>query len=275
MRPGRYCGPDPTRSTAVGVLGGWYPERRVRVVVVIPLVLVACGRLGFEEPAPSSDGAVGDGAASDGPAGDGPIGGIDAAIDAPVAGPGTTTFGETPTANVTSVTTDAYMSDEGGSTTSNYGGSTSLGCEGSEKRALLRFDLSSLAPGTPVTSVVLRLSFTGGAAGTVMFRPVLEAWTEGTQSGAAGVVNHLQRTAGTSWTTVGAGSPGSSGASFMSFTASSGANTVALPAATVQSWVDTPSTNFGILIACSGDSNISSRENATTTSRPQLDVTHQ
>jgi len=255
--------------------GGWYPEPGVRAVVEIPLVLVACGRFGFEEPAPSSDSPLGDSASNDGPAGDGPVGGIDAAIDAPITGPETTTFGETPTANVTNVTADAHMSSEGGSTTNNYGASTSLDCEGTEKRALLQFDLSSLPPGTPVTGVQLHLQFTGGAGSTVTIRPVLEAWTEGTQSGTTGVVNHVQRTIGTSWTTAGAGSPGSSGASIMSFSASSGANTVALPAATVQSWVDTPSTNFGVLIACSGDSTISSSENATTSSRPQLDVTHQ
>jgi hypothetical protein len=228
--------------------GRWYPRRSVRLVVVVPMVLVACGRLGFEEPA--------------------------ASIDAPVAGPGTITFGETPTANVTNVTADAYMSDESGETTRNYGGATRLDCEGSEKRALLRFDLSTLVPGTPVTSTLLHLQFTS-ASGTVTLRPVLEAWTEGTQTGAAGVVNYVQRTAGTSWTTVGAGSPGSSGASIASFAASTGANTVALPADTVQGWVDTPSTNFGIRIDCSGDTSVASRESATTTSRPQLDVTHQ
>jgi len=253
---------------------GWYPGHGVRVALMTALVLGGCGRLGFDEPDAGTD-PSGDGPPTDGPAGDGPVGGLDAAVDAPAAGPGTTTFGETPTADVTNVTADAYVSDEVGSTTSNYGGSTSLGCEGTEKRALLRFDLSSLAPGTPVTSALLRLHFSAGGASTVNLHPVLEAWTEGTQSGTAGVVNQVQRTAGTSWTTAGAGSPGSAGASIASFAASTGANTVALPAATVQGWVNTPSTNFGVVIACSGDSSFSSSENATSSSRPQLEVTHQ
>jgi len=243
------------------------------VVVVLSLLAVGCGRFGF----PNADG----GSASDGPidggdgGGGGGDGGADAAIDVMVVGPGTTTFGETPAADVTNVTADTSLSTEAGSTMTNRGASTTLECETSQKRTLVRFDLTALAPGTPVTGVQLHLQFGGSGGSTATLRPLLESWTEGTQSGTTGVANSVQRTSTANWTTAGADAPGSAGASIASFAASTGANTVALPVATVQGWINNPASNFGIMIACTGDSSIVSRENATATSRPQLDVTHQ
>ena len=229
----------------------------MRALMLVPL-LCACGRLDFSDPIIDA-----------GPGGDGHR------IDGMVVGPGTTGFGETPTATVTDVTTDTSISSEAGSTMNNRGASTSLECEAAQKRTLLRFDLSALAPGTPITSATLHLEFGGTTNGMATISPVLEAWTEGTQIGGAGVANNLQRTTTANWTTAGAEAPGSAGASIASFTIASGANTTTLPTATIQGWVNDGSTNFGVVIACSGDSTILAHENAMATSRPELDVTHQ
>lgn len=240
--------------------------------VVVLGGLIGCGRFGFHEPTDARD--LDGPASSDGvPTGDGPAA-IDAPVDVPV-GPGTTRFGETPTSDVMGVTADTELSSEGGSTTTNYGASTSLECEGSQKHVLLRLDLSALAQGTVVTSAQLHLTFSNGSPGTITIRPVLEDWVEGTQAGSTGVANNVQRTATANWTTAGANAPGSAGAAIATMAGVTGANTIMLPTVTVQGWIDTPSTNRGVTVVCAGDTRLAPRESATATSRPQLDVMHQ
>ena len=221
----------------------------MRALMLVPL-LCACGRLDFSDPIIDA-----------GPGGDGHR------IDGMVVGPGTTGFGETPTATVTDVTTDTSISSEAGSTMNNRGASTSLECEAAQIATPTRYSLQ--------LSATLHLEFGGTTNGMATISPVLEAWTEGTQIGGAGVANNLQRTTTANWTTAGAEAPGSAGASIASFTIASGANTTTLPTATIQGWVNDGSTNFGVVIACSGDSTILAHENAMATSRPELDVTHQ
>jgi len=185
----------------------------------------------------------------------------------------TTSFGETPTATVNGVTFDTEVSNEAGSTGANFGASTMLECQINQKRVLIRFDLSALAPGTVVVSAQLHVGMSG-SSGTTTIHPVLESWTVGTQNGTAGVANNTQRTAVANWTTAGALPPGSAGSAIATFTMITGWNTVALPGATVQSWIDVPGTNFGVMIDCGGDDNVHPSESSTTTQRPQLDVVH-
>lgn len=186
---------------------------------------------------------------------------------------GTTSFGETPTATVNGVTFDTQVSNEAGSTGANFGASTTLECQINQKRVLFRFDLSALAPETVVVSAQLHVGMSGGS-GTTTIYPVLESWTVGTQNGTAGVANNTQRTAVANWTTAGALPPGSAGSAIATFTMMTGWNAVTLPAATVQGWINTPGTNFGVMIDCGGDDNVHPSESSTATQRPQLDVVH-
>jgi hypothetical protein len=231
-------------------------------------VVCACGRSGF---GPEIDADV----QVDATAGDGNI--VDP-IDAP-AGSTVTTFGETPTANVKNVTSDTYITSEIPQNAYNYGAWPSVSVEGSQKKALVRFDVSSLPPGTQL--VAARLHFRATyleSSTTVAIAPILEQWTEGTQSGVAGVANNTQRTATQNWTTLGAGSPGSSGAMLASVQVTAvGTIGVDLPVATVQGWIDAPGSNFGVVLSATGgggDLRVSSSNASTASECPELVLTY-
>jgi hypothetical protein len=197
-------------------------------------------------------------------------------FDAP---PGSTvvTFGETPTATFKGVTQDTYLTNDTSLvSTFNYGASTRLFVEGTQARALVRFDVASLPASAQLVSARLRVTLTSlEISTTVTVLPIREAWTEGSQNGAAGAANYTQRTATQSWTTAGAGA-GSTGASIASAsTTATGSLGVDLPIATIQSWRDASSTNFGIALGASGgDFSISSSNDTPAANRPQLIVTY-
>lgn len=205
-------------------------------------------------------------------------------LDAPIgpdvpAGSVTEVFGETPNASRTNVTADTYVSNEGASQGDNFGGRTSLSFESTEKRALLQFDLSAIPPGKVVVSARLHLEVDGENSGAmVTMSPILEGWTEGSQSGSPGVANFTQRTATQDWTSAGVQTPGSAGATIITFPAPTTPTIVSvdLPIATIQSWVDAPNANFGVVMAANGggDVSVASSEATTATSRPELVVTY-
>lgn len=208
----------------------------------------------------------------------------DAQVDAPAvvdpfdAPPGSVviTFGETPSATVKGVTADTYLSSELTSATFNYGAATSLSIETTQKRTLIRFDVSALPASAQLVSARLHLNVTSlELSTTIMVSPILEAWTEGTQNGAAGVANYTQRTSTQNWTTAGAGA-GSTGTSIASLqTSALGEIGLDLPIATIQSWRTTPATNFGVALSASGgDLSVSSSSNSNATGRPELVVTY-
>ncbi|HSD89343.1 MAG TPA: DNRLRE domain-containing protein [Kofleriaceae bacterium] len=242
-----------------------------RVVFVVSVT--ACGRSGFgiEVDAASGSGNPDSAIVTDG---DGSV--VDP-FDAPM-GSVVTKFGETPTSNVMGVTSDTYLNGEAGSVGNNYGGSTSIQVEGSQDRALVKFTLTAIPAGKTILAARLHLYSQSSQAGSAALYPVLEDWTEGTGTGGvAGVANWSMRTATLSWTSAGAGTPGSSGAQIATFTTpGTGAFGVDLPVATVQAWINTPSTNFGLMISATGAADLSfaSSNNATTTNRPELVVTY-
>lgn len=232
--------------------------------IVCMVVLGGCGRLGF--------GSVD----VDASAGDAPVQDAPPDPDAP-AGATVLRFGETPTATNTGVTFDTFLVSEVPQDGNNFGASGTIGCEGIEKRGLLRFDLTAIPPGATIVSARLHLAMTAeSAGGTVTLATLGEAWTEGDLVGASGVANWNQRTAGQAWTTAGAGSPGSAGVQIASFAApQSGAVSADVAATAIQSWVDTPSGNFGAVLSSSGggDVRIDASESATAGNRPELVVT--
>jgi hypothetical protein len=241
--------------------------------VVVLVATTGCGRAGFGIEVDAAQGSAGpdSGVVTDG---DGSI--IDP-IDAPM-GSMVVKFGETPTSNVTGVTADTYVNGEAGSTGNNYGGSTSVQAESSQDRGLVKFTLTAIPAGTTILAARLHLYSTSSQSGSGAIYPVLQDWTEGTGTGgAAGVANWSMRTATQSWTTAGAGTPGSAGAQIATFTTpGTGEFGIDLPVATVQGWVDTPSANFGLMISATGAADLSfaSSNNATPANRPELVVTY-
>lgn len=214
---------------------------------VVALVLCGCGRWGFSEDPALVDGPGGGGGDGNGSAmGDG---------GPPVDAAGTVfTFGERTGAQHTGVTTDTWLSST--NQTANYGGDDNMSCSPANT-ALLRFDVTAIAPGTTVVAAELHIETedTGLSSGSVQVFQVLQPWTEGTNQGASGIANYTQRVSATAWANAGAGAPGSRSATVIGqfdpatlqtdYTVMLGAAGVAA----VQSWVNTPSSNDGLAFA--------------------------
>lgn len=209
----------------------------------------------------------------DGPPGPDAV--ADAAIDARQ--PVTVTFGEAPGTDHSGVTTDAYL--ESANPGANHGADTILWADASPvNNALLRFDLSAIPPGATVTAADLVLTTTLDLLedGTVQVYPALEQWADAGSS-------WNDRATGTPWTDAGA-SPPSSRSTFMiaEFAPNIAATpfTVPLAAGTVQTWIDTPTTNFGVVLISTspgghGTTFISSDDGINVIARPLLRITYQ
>lgn len=180
------------------------------------------------------------------------------------------------------VTEDTVLNSAGAAL--NYGGGAAFNLRNdmiSEFTGLMRFDLTTIAPGTTIVSAELRLT-TGNAAlasGVITLYELQEAWTEGTQNGTTGTASWNERMAGVAWTTQGAG-PGSRAtvqlATFQPYQTDT-VFAIAVPPAQIQKWVDMPVTNFGVALVASGAGMgdtvaIAASESAATT-QPKLVVT--
>ena len=212
-------------------------------------MLVACGRFGFDP----DDGA---------------------ALDAP-SGTVVATFGETPGATYSGVTSDTWIASE--APQNNYGASATMTTEGSQSLVLLRFDLTAISPGKIVVAARLHvdLSYVESSC-SIAVAPILEQWIEGNGDGTSGVANWTQRTTTQLWSTAGAGSPGSADAAIASFqTSTNGPLGVDLPVATIQRWIDAPTTNFGFELSGSGGAECRFESSGSTpANRPELVITY-
>lgn len=238
-------------------------------VVCIVVAVAGCGRWGFDND---------DLDASHGDSGGGTK---DAAIDAFSMGTMVVSFGERTGATHLNVSTDTSLSST--QPTFNYGGDDSFNNSPTDV-ALLRFDLTALPPSTVVVGAQLRIASedTALASGTAEIYQALEAWTEGSGMGAAGVANYTMRTVALPWTTPGAGAPGSRSTTSVGSFVPSAINTDyavtfnAAGVAAVQGWVNTPATNFGFAITVSaggGSWKVLSREALPATKCPLLVLT--
>lgn len=137
---------------------------------------------------------------------------------------------------------------------------------GQTRRALIQFDLSSIAPGAIVQSARLELYMDqspNATARTISLHPILESWTEGSTdpgglqgqgaAGSAGDVTWSNRSLPSlAWTTAG-GTFGSASAStsvtgvgWYAWEATSSLNTAMLE--DIQDWIDAPGTNAGWML---------------------------
>jgi hypothetical protein len=166
---------------------------------------------------------------------------------------------------------------------------------GLRRRALLRFDLSAIPPGSVVNSAQFSLSLTRAPSGTLpavnfSLQPMTASWGEGSSDAGEPGGSGVLATAGdptwtqrafpsTPWTTPG-------GDFFATASAVTPANgpgryqwgSGAAMVSTVQDWVDSPANNFGwMLIAdeTAGDQSarrFASREATDVNTRPQLSI---
>src|SRR5215212_9981652 len=159
--------------------------------------------------------------------------------------------------------------------TKNYGAATSLGVNendqsniGKDKFALVKWDLSGIAPRTQISSASVTLNVTNVSPQTYQAYALKEPWVE-----SAATWNVYS--GGMPWEVAGAKGPLDKEATVAgSITPSvKGKNTLTLPLAVVQDWVDNPTTNQGIIIANPSSTrgfNFDSREDPDPTRHPQL-----
>jgi hypothetical protein len=175
------------------------------------------------------------------------------------------------TTNVTSIADSSILEN---APRTNYG-ATTLGADGDDpsgsgkdKYGLLRWDLSSMAPGTKISSASVTLTVTNSSTQTYQAYALKRAWAESE-------VTWNSYAAGGPWEVAGAkGSPDREATVAGTVTPSAtGERTFVLSAAVVQRWVDNPTTNQGIIIANATNSNgfdFYSRESSTSSQRPRL-----
>jgi hypothetical protein len=158
----------------------------------------------------------------------------------------------------------------------NYGSATILGADGdvgsgNDQSALIKWDLSSIAPGTKVSSATVTLTVTDLSPQTYEVYRLKRAWVESTATWNV-------YASGKRWEKAGAKGPLDRGAAVVGTITPSatGSQTFTLSSAAVQSWVDNPASNQGIIIADAANRDgfkFYSGESGTISQRPQLSVT--
>jgi hypothetical protein len=164
----------------------------------------------------------------------------------------------------------------------NYGSATSLnadgdepGGSGSDTAILLRWDVSSIPPGSTIQSASVTLRVTNASGHDYPLLALGRAWSE---SGAT----WREAASGESWQTAGAQGAGDRDATVLGTLSarSTGTNTVTLNAAglaTLSGWVGSPARNFGLIVASASNTDgvdVASRENTTVANRPRLTVVY-
>ena len=177
-------------------------------------------------------------------------------------------------------TTDTYMSSN--APTSNFGSSAMLlldgddpGRSGNDLASLLKWDISSIPPGSLVDSAQITLDVFNSTTGVYEIYELKSNWVEAEASWNVFAV-------GSGWQTPGAQGPLDRGSLVLGTIspAFSGSYSISLNAkglALVQSWIDDPATNNGIIIANSsttGGLDVRSRKYGTAAQRPKLTVTY-
>ncbi len=171
---------------------------------------------------------------------------------------------------------DAHIRSD--ATTTNYGGATTLLIDGKpDYSALLKWDLSAIPAGKTVTAVTLTFNVVAASSQVYELYALKRDWSE---SEATWVTANST----TNWSTAGASNTTSDRESTVLGTlssASTGTKTITLNAsgiAKVQSWVNTPSTNFGFVVqdyTTTKGLDLTSSEGVTVSQRPIITITYQ
>lgn len=175
-------------------------------------------------------------------------------------------------------TRDAHLSEL--APTTNYGSANPLivdGDAGSGKDmyVLLRWDVGAVPPGSTVQSARIKLHVTNASTQTYELYRLSRAWTE---TGAT----WNQAATGTNWAVPGAKGSTDRGSTVRGTVTATATGLVTITlnssgVSMVQSWVDSPSGNYGLILAdpANADSlQFASREASTASQRPRLEITY-
>jgi hypothetical protein len=183
------------------------------------------------------------------------------------------------TAKTASVTSTADTDMLQNAPKKNYGTAISLGVGGDEpagtgkdKSTLLKWGLSTIPAGSKISSASVTLNVENSSAQTYQAYELKRPWVES-------AATWQLYAAAKSWQIAGAKGSLDRGTTVVGTVSPSatGKQTFALSPATVQNWVNNPSSNNGIIIANATNMdgfNFSSHESTTSALRPQLNVTY-
>jgi len=183
------------------------------------------------------------------------------------------------TARMVSVTStvDAYILEN--TPNKNHGTVTSLGVDGDEpagtgkdKSALLKWDLSTIPAGARISSASVTLNVTNNSTENYQAYEIKRPWVES-------ATTWRLYAAGNSWQIAGARGSLDRGTTVAGNVSPSamGKQTFALSPNVVQSWVDSPASNNGIIIANETNTDgfdFTSRETTLSSNSPQITVTY-
>ena len=160
---------------------------------------------------------------------------------------------------------------------SSFGGSSDLEVDGKpDKAALLAWDLTSIPSGSKVTSASISLNVFNKSSHTYSLHELTQAWQESEAT-------WRQASSGTSWQEAGAQGANDRGSSSLGqlIATSTGSRTIQLNSAglaAVQSWIDNPLTNHGVIVqnysSASDGADFSSREASQPSARPAFTITY-
>lgn len=173
-------------------------------------------------------------------------------------------------------TTDAHIRSD--TPTTNYGTSSRLEFDGSpDKSSLVRWGLSGIPAGSTILSASIRINILDASSSTFEIYGLNRAFNESQ-------VNFQQAANGQSWSGAGGTGAADRGSVVLGSVAAppTGLITIPLNAAgvsLVQSWLNSPTTNFGLIFqdygsAASDGVDFSSSETSTVANRPLLTVTY-
>jgi uncharacterized protein YjdB len=174
--------------------------------------------------------------------------------------------------------TDTYLSENNPS--SNLGASAELRSDGDaggglEDRALLRWDITQIPVGAVVKSAHLNITINNSSGNTYHIYGLNRAWTENQ-------VTWNQAATGTPWEIAGASGPLDRDGTLLGMIPVTATGTIGATlnddgVAAVQSWVNNPSSNAGLIVVATGGGDgvyFRSSEYATAGERPRLTVSY-
>lgn len=175
-------------------------------------------------------------------------------------------------------TRDAHISEV--APTTNTGSANPLVVDGDagsgkDMYVLFRWDVGAVPPGSTVQSARIKLYVTNTSTQTYELYRLSRTWTE---TGAT----WNQAAAGTNWAVPGAKGSTDRGSTVRGTVTATAAGVVTVTlnssgVSVVQSWVDSPSGNYGLILADAANADslqFASREAATASQRPRLEVTY-